>query len=200
MEYTLSVVVFAFTASITPGPNTIMAMASGLNFGTQKSLPLLFGICTGFAAMLFVIGVGFGQIFEVFPMLNLYLKILGVGYLLYLASRIAKSGDMQSGSQRVKPLGFKNGVFFQWVNAKAWVVCVSAVSAFTTPGEFYLTQLFTLTFAFLLLGPPCVAVWVILGSYLKQQVGDSKIMRKVNVVLALLLALSVLPILYEVIV
>lgn len=199
MEYLSSVIIFSISASITPGPNTIMAMASGLNFGFKKSLPLLFGICIGFAAMLFLVGTGFGQVFERFPRLTICIKLLGIGYLLYLAFLIAKSTAIKSFTQYVEPLSFQKGVLFQWVNAKAWVVCVSAVMVFTTPGEHYLSQTLTLTMAFLLVGPPCVAVWVMSGTFLKSRFRSQKLVRRLNYCLSALLVASILPVVNELI-
>lgn len=197
MEYIFSVVIFAISASITPGPNTIMAMVSGLNFGTVKSLPLLFGISVGFSIMLFVVGMGFGEVFMLYPKITIYMKIAGIIYLLYLAYLIANSGDIKQGENHSKPLGFRKGLLFQWVNGKAWVVCISAVSAFTTPGELYLSQTLTLTSAFLLVGPPCVAFWVCSGAFLKQYLNDSKYVKRFNVGMALLLVASVIPVMKE---
>ncbi|WP_417792519.1 LysE family translocator, partial [Stutzerimonas xanthomarina] len=98
MEYILSVVLFAISSSVTPGPNNIMVMTSGLNFGVRKSIPLLSGICIGFALMLLLVGLGFAQLFNLFPGLNLLIKVAGTLYLLYLAWLIARSGTVgQSG-------------------------------------------------------------------------------------------------------
>ncbi len=59
MEYFIAVVLFAISSSVTPGPNNIMVMTSGVNFGVRKSVPLLVGICIGFSIMLALVGVGF---------------------------------------------------------------------------------------------------------------------------------------------
>ena len=197
METLLSLFLFALSTSIAPGPNTLMAMASGLNFGTRKSLPLLFGISLGFAAMLFCIGLGLGQLMQHFPQLSLVIKALGSAYLLYLAYAIATSHNIDNGTSKASPMSFYKGVLFQWVNGKAWVVSMSAISVFTTPGEQYLMQTLTLTLAFVLVGPPCVAVWVVSGTTLKQYLNHSHHVRQLNRGLALLLVVSILPILGE---
>ena len=93
MEYLISVVIFSISASVTPGPNTIMAMASAVSFGARKSLPLLWGISIGFSIMLFIVGLGFGQVFSLFPQLTIYIKVIGIAYLLYLAFVIPNSGE-----------------------------------------------------------------------------------------------------------
>ena len=135
MEYLLSVALFAVSSSVTPGPNNIMVMTSGLNFGVKRSLPLLTGICVGFTLMLLLVGLGFGELFSLFPQLSLAVKVMGTLYLLYLALQIAMADSVSAEKGRNRPLGFLNGALFQWVNAKAWVVAIGAISAFTTIGE-----------------------------------------------------------------
>ena len=44
----LGLMLFAFVTSITPGPNNLMLLASGVNFGFRRTLPHMFGIGIGF--------------------------------------------------------------------------------------------------------------------------------------------------------
>ena len=193
MEYLLSVIIFSISASVTPGPNTIMAMSSGLTFGMRRSMPLLWGICLGFSLMLFFVGIGIGQVFALFPQLTLYMKVVGVVYLLYLAYVIANSGELKKGAKFDEPLNFLKGVLFQWVNPKAWVVCVSAVSTFTTPGNSYTSQILLLTCAFLIVGPLSVGIWICLGAFLKQHLTNPSYIKNFNKFMAFLLILSIIP-------
>ncbi|MEZ6930299.1 LysE family translocator [Aeromonas sp. S16(2024)] len=119
MDYLYAVVLFAISASVTPGPNNIMVMSAGANFGIRRSLPLLMGICVGFTLMLLLVGLGFGQLFTLFPSLHFVIKCVGTLYLLYLAWLIARSADEVTGDASARPLGFLKGALFQWVNAKA---------------------------------------------------------------------------------
>lgn len=193
MEYLFSVIIFSISASVTPGPNTIMAMSSGLNFGMRRSMPLLWGICLGFSLMLFFVGIGIGQVFALFPQLTIYMKVVGVVYLLYLAYVIANSGELKKGAKFDQPLNLLKGVLFQWVNPKAWVVCVSAVSTFTTPGNSYIGQILLLTCAFLIVGPLCVGIWIFLGAFLKQHLTHPSYIKNFNMFMAFLLILSIIP-------
>lgn len=158
MEYLLSVALFAVSSSVTPGPNNIMVMTSGVNFGARKSLPLLSGICVGFTIMLLLVGVGFGQVFHFFPQLELIIKVFGSAYLLYLSWQIATTKDIGTGELQGAPFGFMKGALFQWVNAKAWVVAIGAISAFTAVGEGYFSQNLTIAVTFLVVSFPCVGV------------------------------------------
>ncbi|MDC0609848.1 LysE family translocator [Vibrio sp.] len=198
MDYLYSMALFAITASVTPGPNNIMLLTSGLNFGIRKSVPLLSGICVGFTVMLLVVGLGFGQIFTLFPQLTLFIKVAGVSYLLYLAWLIARSRSAHNENQYSKPLGFLNGAFFQWVNAKAWVVAIGAISSFTTSGDQYTAQNLTIATTFFLVSFPCVGVWLLFGSFLNQKLNDARYLRWFNLTMAFLLVVSVIPVLKEI--
>ncbi|MGN5028773.1 LysE family translocator [Aeromonas rivipollensis] len=109
MDYLYAVVLFAISASVTPGPNNIMVMSAGANFGIRRSLPLLMGICVGFTLMLLLVGLGFGQLFTLFPSLHFVIKCVGTLYLLYLAWLIARSADEVTGEASARPLGFLKG-------------------------------------------------------------------------------------------
>src|SRR5690606_27046332 len=89
MDLFLAVLFFAFSTTITPGPNNVMIMSSGMNYGIRASLPHLAGICLGFPLMVLLVGLGFGVVFERYPNLHQLIKVLGIAYLIWLAWRIA---------------------------------------------------------------------------------------------------------------
>ncbi|WP_105199639.1 MULTISPECIES: LysE family translocator [unclassified Pseudoalteromonas] len=199
MDYFFAVVLFAVSSSVTPGPNNIMVMTSGLNFGVRKSLPLMAGICVGFTLMLLLVGLGFSQLFEMFPNLHFLIKCIGVLYLLYLAYLIARSaGEVNSGAQS-KPFTFMKGALFQWVNAKAWVVATGAIAAFTTVGESFFSQNLIIATTFFVVSFPCVGVWMMFGSLLKNVLNSPKSRAVFNYTMSGLLVLSVVPVLKEIV-
>ena len=89
LEALLALVSFAFVSSITPGPNNLMLMASGTNFGFVRTVPHLLGVALGFVLMVLLVGAGISWIFEAVPTAYTVLKVASVGYLIYLAYRIA---------------------------------------------------------------------------------------------------------------
>ncbi|MFA0440306.1 lysine transporter LysE [Vibrio sp. 10N.286.49.C2] len=199
MEYFLTVVLFAFSASVTPGPNNIMVMTSGVNFGVKKSLPLLIGICVGFAVMLLLVGLGFAQLFELFPSLHLIIKCIGTFYLLYLAWLIANSSGSVRTSSQARPFSFIKGALFQWVNAKAWVVATGAIAAFTTSGSNFYSQNLTIALTFFVVSFPCVGVWLLFGSMVKKWLNSDRNRAWFNYVMAGLLVVSVIPVVIDII-
>lgn len=85
-EVLLALVVIAFVASITPGPNNLMLLASGVNFGFRRTVPHMLGISAGFFSLLLAVGFGLGVLLENKPWLYLALKAAGGAYLIYLAA------------------------------------------------------------------------------------------------------------------
>ncbi len=199
MDYLFAVILFAVSSSVTLGPNNIMVMSSGLNFGIKRSLPLLVGICIGFTVMLLLVGVGFSQLFEYFPNLHLIINCVGVSYLLYLAYLIARSSSSEQDASHKQPLSFLNGALFQWVNGKAWVVATGAIAAFTHADADFLSQNLMIASTFFIVSFPCVGVWLLFGSLLKSVLNGEQCRKWFNGVMSGLLVLSVVPVMGEII-
>jgi len=197
MDYLIAIVLFAISSSVTPGPNNITVMASGVNFGIRKSVPVFMGICIGFSLMLLLVGIGFGQIFEKTPVLHLFIKFVGTLYLLYLAFLIAIANEITMSNTQAKPLTFINGALFQWLNAKAWVVATGAIAAFTTVGVDFHTQIVIIALTFLVVSFPCVGLWLFFGSALKKKLKSQRHLKAFNYSMSGLLVISVLPVITE---
>ncbi|MEW6996331.1 LysE family translocator [Colwelliaceae bacterium BS250] len=199
MEFFYASLLFALSATITPGPNNIMIMTSGLNYGVKKSLPHLFGICLGFPAMVIIVGLGFGIVFETYPVLHQLIKIAGILYLLYLAWMIASSkpSDLKSGDTESKPFSFIQAVLFQWVNPKAWVMVTGAVAAYTSTQGNVFIQVFAIAMAFFIVAFPCVGSWLYFGVGMRQVLQKPNYQRAFNILMALLLVLSITPVIVE---
>ena len=197
MEFYFAILLFAFTATITPGPNNVMIMTSGVNYGVRRSLPHFFGICIGFPVMVILVGLGVGTVFERFPVVHEVIKIVGVAYLLYLSWRIATSSPVSLEGGEGRPLTFWQAVLFQWVNPKAWVMVTGAVAAFTSVSDGIYVQVLLITSAFALVAFPCVAMWMTFGLGLKKLLKDPSHQRAFNVAMAALLVSSIAPVINE---
>lgn len=134
IQQIIALAMFAMISSITPGPNNMMLMASGVNYGFRRSLPHLAGICIGFPLMVFATGLGLYAVFTGFPLLHTLLKYGGVLYILWLAWKLANTSPMSDDiPQASQPMTFLQAAAFQWVNPKAWVMALSALTAFLPP-------------------------------------------------------------------
>jgi len=137
-------VLFAFVSSITPGPNNTLLLASGVNFGFRRSMPHALGISLGFMLLVIAVGLGLGEVFKVFPWAYTVLRYVGAAYLLYLAWKIATAGGMSdSNEEHGKPMTFLGAAAFQWVNPKAWIMALGAITTYT-PAEGYVTNVLVL--------------------------------------------------------
>jgi threonine/homoserine/homoserine lactone efflux protein len=193
-ELLLAFILFALASSLTPGPNNMMLLASGVNFGIRRSIPHMLGISLGFMVLVASVGLGLGQIFEQAPILHTILRYAGAAYLLYLAWKIANSGapDVQ-GSAAAKPFSFLQAAAFQWVNPKAWIMAIGAITTYT-PHENFTTNVLFIAALFALVNLPSVGLWAIAGSLLRRWLSDIRALRVFNIGMALLLVASLYPI------
>ncbi|MGK0376012.1 MAG: threonine/homoserine/homoserine lactone efflux protein [Arenicella sp.] len=195
MEIHPSLIPFAIAAAFTPGPNNIMIMSSGLNFGWRASMPHFFGICFGFPSMFLAVGFGLGYLFERFELLHEFIQVSGILYLLYLSWRIATAAPANlEGGQSSKPLSFVQAALFQWVNPKAWIMGTSAIAAYTTVGADINLQILLVGLVFFLMTFPSAGVWMMFGAGLKKILADLRHQKVFNLTMALVLAASVAPI------
>ncbi|OBT13990.1 lysine transporter LysE [Vibrio sp. UCD-FRSSP16_10] len=197
MELFSALLLFAFSSTITPGPNNIMIMASGMNYGVQRSLPHFFGICIGFPTMVIAIGLGLGAVFTWMPVLHDVIKVLGIIYLLYLAWKIASAETASLYSKKTDPFTFIQGALFQWVNPKAWIMGMGAVATFTSQSLNIYAQVGLIAAIFLLVAFPCVGMWLVFGSKVRGLLSQPKQQKIFNVCMAILLVLSIAPVAFE---
>ncbi len=169
-------------------------MASGLNYGIRKSLPHYIGICLGFPAMVVAVGLGISQLFEIYPILHVILKLLGVAYLSYLAFKIATAPVTGNNETRGKPFTFLQAAAFQWVNPKAWVLAIGATVTYTVLGEAYTSQVLVIALIFLIFGAPCIMLWLWFGASLKNILRKPEYVKIFNLSMATLLMLSLIPV------
>jgi len=192
----LPLALFAFVSSVTPGPNNVMLTASGATFGYRRSLPHMLGISLGAALMLLLVGLGLGGVFERVPVLYTVLKYAGALYLLYLAWRIANAGRMQSGQARPRPFTFLQAAAFQWVNPKAWIMAIGIVATYT-PHDGFIVNLLLACLVLMAVNFPAISVWTLFGSALARILKSPLAITRFNVSMALLLVVSLYPVVLE---
>lgn len=186
-------VLFAFVTSVTPGPNNMMLLASGVNFGWRPTLPHMLGISIGFTAMVILVGLGLGQMFERFPITYEILKWAGAAYLLWLAWKLFNAGGTVGGANSgSKPMTFVQAAAFQWVNPKAWTMAVAAISTYSSP-ENFVASVLLVGILFGIVNLPGIAIWALGGVWLKRYMANEQIVRGFNIVMALLLVASIIP-------
>ena len=196
LDVFLALIGFSIVTSITPGPNNLMLLASGVNFGFRRTIPHMLGIGIGFGVMVAIVGFGLGQVFERIPVLYTALKYIGALYMLWLAWNIARSGPVGEGENKGVPLTFLQAAAFQWVNPKAWVMAVTAIATYTQP-EHYTVSVLMIGFVFGVLNLPCVGIWAAFGTALRSVLRNPEIVKWFNRAMAMMLIASLWPILTE---
>ena len=193
-ELFAGLVLFALVSSITPGPNNLMLMASGANFGFKRTLPHLLGVERGFTLLIVSVGTGIGNLLEVSPNSLTALRVMCTVYIGYLAMRLARTNSVATlTSDSARPMTTVEAVLFQWVNPKAWAMALSSVSLFVPSLSF--SSVLIVAVVFVVVGVPCVSAWTLLGEQLQMKLGTKKRLRRFNAVMSLTLVASVLPML-----
>ncbi len=187
-----ALVAFGFVASVTPGPNNLMLMASGANFGIRRTMPHFLGIVLGFALMVLLIGTGLVQLFAAWPTSYELLRWFSLLYLVWLAWKIATAGDPGDGVARGRPLTWLQAALFQWINPKAWALALTAVTAYAPAQNLAAVGLIALILG--LVNSPSIFLWVLLGDRLRHFLDSAQRLRAFNWVMALLLLASLYPI------
>jgi len=185
-----ALILFCFVSGVTPGPNNLMLMSSGVNFGFRRTLPHLFGDVFGFALMVALIGFGLDAAFARFPQLLPIMRWAGAAYMLWLAWRIANSGPVREGESRGRPLGFFGAAAFQWINPKAWSIAIAALTAYSVSDD-YAISVAVVAATYLLIGFPGSGVWVVFGAAMRKALGDPRHARRFNISMAALLVASI---------
>lgn len=197
LELLTGLALFSFVSSITPGPNNLMLMASGANFGFRRTLPHMLGVGLGFTGMVTLVGLGLVGLFEAYPLSYDVLKVVSVIYLMYLAWKIATSaapaGTEASIETQGKPITFIQAVLFQWVNPKAWTMALTALTVYA-PSQNLLAVLIVAA-VFGAINLPCVSSWTLLGQQLQRLLTSRRRLVVFNVSMAVLLVASLYPVL-----
>jgi threonine/homoserine/homoserine lactone efflux protein len=197
LDLLLGFALFALVTSITPGPNNTMLLASGVNFGFNRTIPHMLGITCGFFVLVVAVGFGLGAVFQTYPLLYSVLRYVGAAYLLYLAWKIAHSGPVSEREKgESKPISYLGAAAFQWVNPKAWIMAIGAISTYT-PMQGYFTNVIVIAAVFALINLPSVSVWAGCGTLLRNVLKDRRWLRLFNWGMALLLVASLYPLLLE---
>ena len=191
-----SVFVFGLIVAITPGPNNLMLFSSALNFGFKKTLPHAIGIWFGNIIMLILCGAGLATVFIGSPLIRQIMKIISIFFILYLAWKFGTTPPKNIKSERVrKPLNIFQASLFQWVNPKAWIFTVGAITLFTT-GKNIFKETFTIGYILVLTMIISTTAWSCGGYFLQKLLKSQKQQKIFNIIMGIILALTIIPIIF----
>ena len=190
-----ALITFSFASSITPGPNNLMLMASGANYGLRRTIPHMLGISLGHAFMVTMVGVILLQVFVTYPVLNTVLKIVSVVYMLWLAWKIANAVPPEAKAVTGTPFTFLQAAAFQWVNPKAWFMAITAITNYAPKENGVLVGALTVAAIFAATNLPSVSIWAWMGVQLRRFLDTPRRLRVFNITMATLLVASLYPVL-----
>lgn len=183
----LPFVLFAFIASITPGPTNILVLSNSARFGLKAAVPIILGACGGAAVLVLVVGTGLGESLERLPRVQALMQWVGVAWLSYLAWQIYRAPPLALDPDSSAPrLGLLGAAALQVINPKTWVMALAVVSVFARDG----LAVWVLALVFLLISLPCLATWAALGIGSARLLRSPQAQQRLNRGLALVLLVS----------
>lgn len=188
-EILWALVIYTVVMTITPGPNNLLLLSSGLTFGLTRTGWHMAGILCGVLLQICVTGAGLAVLFTRFPHLQTVLKLAGTLYMLWLARRLWNAGELRA-KNTARPIGFGAAMVFQFVNPKAWVMATTVIAAFVPAGEAYAERVVTASLIFICVALPCISVWAASGAWLRSMVHNVAARQRINRSMAALSALT----------
>ena len=187
LELIATISVYYFVMYATPCPNNSILTASGIKFGFIRSIPNIIGISSGHGIQLALVCFGLGSLFLQFPILLEVLKYIGACYLLYLAWKMFGSLNISITDEKSSPLKYYEAILFQFVNPKAWVICITAVSLFYPEKENLIIGTLFLVIMSTIINLPSISMWAFGGSIIRRYLSNKKLKTIIEWILATLL-------------
>ena len=182
----LSLCLFMFVTSCSPGPNNIVASHSGFNHGIKKTIPLMLGVIFGFTTLITIINFGLINIFKLYPIIQDILIFTGTIFLIYLAYKISFSKS-ENEKASLNPVNFIETFMYQFLNPKGEIVAIIAVSTYVESGNNFLMNSYwviSVSFFFAIIS---IIFWALIGKFMRKFATNEKFIKSFNYVMSILL-------------
>jgi len=189
-ESLLALIAFAFVISVTPGPNNLLLLSSGLNFGLRRSGWHVLGILWGTYLMICLVGVGLGALLASVPAVQIALKLAGSLCMLGLARQFWQAGTSQA-RHALRTLRFGEAVLYQLANPRVWLIATTVIAGFVPAGGHYLENVLATALTFCLAALPGIGIWAASGATLLAWTKDPAGLQRINRGMAVLTAATV---------
>lgn len=192
-----ALLLFCTAMSFSPGPNTTLSTALAANYGLKRALRFCMAVPTGWTLLMLASGLGLGSLILGVPALRLAVKLVGVGYMLWLAFKLASAGQLAQVDARRLDIGFWQGVGMQFLNIKAWMLALTLTAGWvvnavgqpaSNPGE----RLAIICVVMLLFAFTSNFTYALVGSLLRQWLAQGRRLLWFNRMLALVLVATAL--------
>jgi threonine/homoserine/homoserine lactone efflux protein len=188
-----TLLLFCTAMSFSPGPNTTLSTALAANGGLRPALRFCLAVPTGWTLLMAGSGLGLGAVVVGAPGLRWALKLAGVAYMLWLAWKLARAGQLAQVDARRLRVGFWQGVGLQFLNIKAWMLALTLTAGWVVnaagrpapkPGE----RLAIICAVMLVFAFSSNFTYALVGSTLRGWLAQGRRLLWFNRVLALVLA------------
>jgi len=190
----LEIVVQLFVASAillgSPGPVPLSLAATGISFGFKAGLDYLKGILLGLLCVMLLTAIGLAFVVKTSPALVEVLKWGSAAYMCYVAYKIASFGSTLADREDCPT--FRDGLFFNLINPKAYAAFLAINTQFTLPIEGEYERFVTTGIVCLIAGAIVDILWLAIGGYLKPILVEPRLIKRVRIVFAASLVLMVL--------
>jgi threonine/homoserine/homoserine lactone efflux protein len=151
-EFT-ALLMLSTVTSFTPGPNTTLSTALAANLGLRRAMRFVVAVPVGWGLLFSLCAGGLGALVVALPALRVGIQFAGIAYLLWLASKLARSNALTAVDGGRMNVTFLQGVMLQFLNIKAWMLALTVVAGWLAGREdawarFALTLPLMLAFGF----------------------------------------------------
>jgi threonine/homoserine/homoserine lactone efflux protein len=130
-----TLLLFCTAMSFSPGPNTTLSTALAANFGLRRALRFCVAVPVGWTLLMLVTGLGVGAAVTGIPVLRWGVKLGGVAYMLWLAGKLSRTGQLGQADASRLNLGFAQGVLMQFANIKAWMLALTLTAGWVVNAQ-----------------------------------------------------------------
>ena len=190
MSQLLPFVLFAFVASITPGPTNILVFSNSALYGLRAALPIVLGACAGAAAIVLLVGWGLGDVLLRYPLAQQGMAWLGVAWISLLAWQLLRSpaAGLATDPDSTR-MGACGGAALQLINPKTWMMALAVISVFAG-ADAGSVHYGVHALIFFLVAVPCLVAWAVLDRGAVRVLRSAQALRRFNQGMALLLLVS----------
>ncbi|MEE6801804.1 LysE family translocator [Escherichia coli O8:H10] len=164
MFYTwLPFMLFAFVASITPGPTNILILSSSQRFGVRATLPAVVSACVAASLIVLISGAGAGKALSHYPLVRTGMSWAGVLWLSWMSWQLFRAPAAQLDGEAQRPFSVRAAAMLQLINPKTWMMALAVVSLFAPNGAHPLREIAVMALLFLIISQLCLTVWAFGG-------------------------------------
>ncbi|WP_421532051.1 LysE family translocator [Lelliottia amnigena] len=181
---------FAFVASITPGPTNILILTNSQHVGVIKTVPAILGGCVAASLIVLISGAGAGEILRQYPLVRQVMSWAGVLWLSWMSWQLfsAPAANLSTGTHR--RFTARAAALLQVINPKTWMMALAVVSLFAPAGANALHDMALMALWFLMISMACLMCWAWLGKAVNRVFRTTVAMVRFQRLMALCLFIS----------